>query len=131
MTYRERRKYRRLIDKNIVLVTLLSVPDHKEMEGRTFTCTTADISAGGVRLMTSTKIPVGTVMELRVAAVSPPAAFRHVGRVSWVLDVLSPPASFVGIEFTTQDLKTNQAWQTFVDKKTPHPLSADDINAAG
>ena len=127
MPYRDRRRYRRLLDKNIVLVTLLSVPDQKEMEGRTFTCTTADISSGGVRLVASTKIPVGTVMELRVAAVNPPAAFRHVGRVSWALEVLSPPASFVGIEFTTQDEKTNQAWLRFVEKKTPAPMSAAEM----
>ena len=127
MSYRERRRFRRLIDKNIVLVTLLAVPEHKELEGRTFTCTTADISTGGVRLVASTKIPVGTVMELRVAAVNPPAAFRHVGRVSWALEVLSPPASFVGIEFTTQDEKTNSAWHRFVDKKIPTPVGLDEL----
>lgn len=129
MPYREKRRHRRLMDKNIVLVTLLSVPEQKDLEGRTFTCTTADISSGGVRLVASTKIPVGTVMELRVAAVNPPAAFRHVGRVSWALEVLSPPASFVGIEFTTQDDKTNEAWRRFVDKKIPAPLTSEDIES--
>lgn len=127
MPFREKRRHRRLLDKNIVLVTLLSVPEQKDLEGRTFTCTTADISAGGVRLMASTKIPVGTVMELRVAAVNPPAAFRHVGRVSWALEVLSPPASFVGIEFTTQDEKTNATWRVFVTKKIPVPLTSDEM----
>ena len=119
------------MDKNIVLVTLPSVPEQKDLEGRTFTCTTADISSGGVRLVASTQIPVGTVMELRVAAVNPPAAFRHVGRVSWALEVLSPPASFVGIEFTTQDDKTNEAWRRFVDKKIPAPLTSEDLETGG
>lgn len=128
MSYRERRRHRRLLDKNIVLVTLLSVPEAKELEGRTFTCTTADISGGGVRLVASTKIPVGTVMELRVAAVNPPAAFRHVGRVSWALEVLSPPACFVGIEFTTQDDKAVAGWREFVAKKVPAPMTEGDLD---
>ena len=120
---RERRKHRRVSDKNIVLVTLLTAPGQRELEGRTFTCTTADISVGGIRLISSMKIPVGTVIELRVAAVSPPAAFKFVGRVSWQLEVLSPPAFFVGIEFTSSEPGTNVAWHKFVEHKIPSPMN--------
>jgi hypothetical protein len=127
MSHRERRKHKRVIDKNIVLVTLLTVPGQRDLEGRTFTCTTADISIGGVRLISSMKIPLGTVMELRVAAVSPPAAFKFVGRVSWQLEVLAPPAFFIGIEFTSSDPQTAPAWAKFVEQKIPAPLNASDI----
>jgi hypothetical protein len=124
MTVRERRKHRRVLDKNIVLVTLLTAPGQRELEGRTFTCTTADVSTGGVRLISSMKIPVGTVMELRVAAVSPPAAFKFVGRVGWQLEVLTPPAFFVGIEFTSSDPATSANWNKFVGQKFTAPLGA-------
>lgn len=130
MTLRERRKHRRVSDKNIVLVTLLTAPGQRELEGRTFTCTTADISVGGIRLISSMKIPVGTVLELRVAAVSPPAAFKFVGRVSWQLEVLSPPAFFVGVEFTSSDPATGAAWLKFVEQKIPAPLSTADDGAS-
>ncbi len=123
MGMREKRKYKRAADKNIVLVTLMTIPGMKDMEGRTFTCTTADISLGGVRLISNIKIPVGTTMELRVAAVSPPAAFRHIGRVNWQLEVLSPAAYFVGIEFTGTDESTRIAWYKFIETKLPTPLS--------
>ena len=130
MSYRERRKHRRVLDKNIVLVTLLNVPGQKDLEGRTFTCTTADISTGGVRLITSTKIPVGTVLDLRVAAVTPPAAFKHVGRVSWQLEVLAPPAFFVGIEFTTSDPSILGSWTRFVLNKLPTRIEADEATTS-
>lgn len=126
MSTRERRKHRRVFDKNIVLVTLLTSPGQRDLEGRTFTCTTADISTGGVRLISSMKIPVGTVMELRVAAVSLPAAFKFVGRVSWQLEVLSPPAFFVGIEFTSGDPATSAGWLKFVKQKIPSPMTMEE-----
>ncbi len=123
VSMRERRRAPRVADKNIVLLTLVTVPGQRELEGRTFTCTSADISVGGVRLFSSMKIPVGTILELRVAAVSPPAAFKFVGRVSWQLEVLAPPAFFIGVEFTGGDAHAQGAWEKFVREKTPAPIS--------
>jgi hypothetical protein len=123
MSQREKRKHPRVLDKNIVLVTLLTVPGQRDLEGRSFTCTTADLSVGGVRLISSMKIPVGTILELRVAAVSPPSAYKFVGRVSWQLEVLSPPAFFVGIEFTSADPATTASWFKFLEKKLPTPVA--------
>ena len=105
------------------MVTLVGVPGRKDLEGRTFTCTSADVSVGGVRLVSNVHIPIGTIMELRLASVSPPAAFRHIGRVNWQLEVLSPPAHFVGIEFTGTDESTRIAWYKFVEQKLPTHLT--------
>ena len=122
MAYRNRRKYRRTLDKNIVLVSLMEVPGMKELDGHTLTCTTADISVGGIRMISGIKIPVGTIMDLRVAAVSPPTAFKMIGRVSWQLEVLSPHAFFIGVEFITPDESTKMAWYKFVESKLPPPF---------
>lgn len=98
----------------MVLVTLTGVSDTKGLQGRAFSCTTGDISEGGIRLTGEQKIPVGTRLDIRIAAVEPPAAFRLAGRVTWLLEVASPPAYFVGIEFERGDEAMTKHWAAFV-----------------
>jgi hypothetical protein len=113
----ERRNHQRLQEQNSVAIRVLSSPDTPAMEGRTYFCTTGDLSAGGLRFNVQQSVPVGTMLELRVAFSQPISTYRHIGKVVWVKETEAAPPFAVGVEFTDTAPKEMAAWQKIVTQK--------------
>ena len=118
MNMENRRIHERLHEQNSVAVRVLTAPDETSLEGKTYFCTTEDLSTGGVRFNVSVPVPVGTVLELRVAFSQPISAYRHIGKVVWVKEAPNqvPPYS-VGVEFTDTAPNDVAVWEKLVDQK--------------
>ncbi|NCC52658.1 MAG: PilZ domain-containing protein [Spartobacteria bacterium] len=118
MNMDDRRTHQRLNEQNSVAVRILSAPEADALEGKTYFCTTEDLSAGGLRFNVSAPVPVGTVMEIRVAFSQPISAYRHIGKVVWVKeDTDQAPPYAVGVEFTDTAPNDVAAWEKLVDQK--------------
>ena len=69
-----------------------------EMEGRRFTCTSQEISAGGMSLKSTEKVPMGHSLEVAFDLPGMPQV-RSRGTVCW----LHPDDSLIGVRFDGQD----------------------------
>ena len=112
----ERRRSPRLKQKNRAYVTVLSSPDDKNLENKTYSCSTEDVSAGGIRLSLPAALPVGSNMEMRVVSKKPVKTFWHVGRVVWSGRGRDGNID-VGIEFTQTPESTLKLWQELIREK--------------
>jgi hypothetical protein len=116
---RDRRRYPRIPSKNAAVLTVHAGPGPEDLVGRVLGCTTEDISLGGVRLQVSEKIEPGSLLELRVAAVSPPGVFLLKGRAAWTHESGSPGSWFLGIDAALSEEKNLVAWRAFVQTQLP------------
>jgi hypothetical protein len=112
-----KRAFPRLKERDNVAVTVLCAAGSPELEGRTFFCTTDDISGGGLRFSNHTRIPEGSTLELRVTCSHPLRAFRHIGRVAWVNEVPEDRPYAEGVQFTGTPLATLIAWKDGLAKR--------------
>jgi len=110
----ERRKDERLEDQKQVAVTVLASPAARELEGQTFFCHTADLSASGLRLKLHSGIPDGSALALRVAFSVPLKAFRLIGRSAWTREVDAASEYEVGVEFRDCPARTMSEWRDAV-----------------
>jgi len=118
MNMENRRIYQRLNEQNSVAVRVLTAPEAATLEGKTYFCTTEDLSAGGLRFNVSAPVPVGTVLELRVAFSQPISAYRHIGKVVWLKETPDQSSPYsVGVEFTDTAPNDVAAWEKLVDQK--------------
>ena len=69
-----------------------------ELEGRRFTCTSQEISAGGMSLKSTEKVPMGRGLEVTFDLPGRPQV-RSRGTVCW----LHPDDSLIGVRFDGQD----------------------------
>lgn len=107
-----------------VAVTVLSAPEAPELVDRTFFCPTDDLSLHGMRLCVHVSVPVGALVQLRVAFIKPLRAFKHDGRVVWVRKDESGPHPYaLGVEFPQLPPGEADGWQDMIERKlTIRPL---------
>jgi len=120
----DRRKDDRFREKAQVAVTVLSAPEAPDLVDRTFFCPTADLSLHGMRLSVHVSVPVGAVIQLRVAFVNPLRAFTHDGRVVWGRkDETGRHPFALGVEFPQLPPAEADAWRDMIERKlTIQPL---------
>lgn len=106
----ERREHIRLRQKGRVYVTVLSAPDHSELENETLSCSSEDVSASGVRLAVPSSFPVGSLMEMRVVTRDPIKVYWHIGRVVWCKK-RQDGTYRAGVRFTKTPEDTLKAWE--------------------
>lgn len=115
----ERRKNPRVRTEGNVTVTVLTAPDAPMLEGRSFSCTTRDLSAGGLRFCVHTEVPLESALELEVEIASPHDNYVHLGKVAWVGEISTDGVLeyLLGVRFTQtrDDRETN--WRTFVSHR--------------
>jgi hypothetical protein len=122
-TSEDRRVHPRVTEEDKVTVTILASPDSLDLEGRTFFCSTRDISAGGLRFCVHSDVPVEAMLELRVELVSPVDVFTHVGRVVWEKEMEEDGffAHYIGVQFVETKESRQMAWRTMVSRKLSTP----------
>jgi Tfp pilus assembly protein PilZ len=99
------------------VITVLSAPAAPDLEGKTFFCSTADISVGGLRFHVHRALPLESLLKLLVALVDPLQTFTHVGRVIWLRETEEGRQYAVGVQFTDGEPEVNKAWQQLVAEK--------------
>ncbi|MDA0323329.1 MAG: PilZ domain-containing protein [Verrucomicrobia bacterium] len=128
-TAEDRRWHPRVPEEDKVTVTILASPDSLDLEGRTFFCSTRDISAGGLRFCVHSDVPVDAKLELRVELASPVDVFTHVGRVVWEKELEEDGffAHYIGVQFVETKENRQLAWRSMVSKKlSAHGTVADE-----
>lgn len=110
----DRRRYPRAIQTGHVMVSVLPKSDVAAAVALTFDCSTADVSATGLRIHSHHPLSVGTPLDIRVAFADPPQSFRLKGTVMWRMD-----AESMGVDLDETDADTLQAWQAFVTQQLP------------
>jgi len=82
-----------------------------------------DISEGGTFVLSTTLIPVGSRVNLRLVHPQTGETFSIQGEVARVVDSVNPLDKGIGIRFELSS-EERVAWRTFVDRYAP-PLPAD------
>lgn len=115
----ERRWHPRIPEEDKVTVTILASPDSPDLEGRTFFCSTRDISAGGLKFCVHSEVPVNARLEMRVEMRSPDDLFTHIGRVVWERELEEDGffAHYIGVQFIETKENRQMAWRTMVTRK--------------
>ena len=87
------------------------------LEGVVFRCTTRDLSSSGLKMVVHSRVPVGTMLQLRVDFVDPVATFEHAARVSWcrVQDHDIVQSYAIGMRFIDTQRKRGQGdWDEMI-----------------
>lgn len=115
----DRRWHPRVTAEDKVVVRVLSCPDTPDLEGRTFYCSSRDISAGGLRFCVHTPVPAPTDLELEVKVRVPEDRFVHRGTVMWSREVEEDGfhAYYLGVRFNETLGNRQVAWRTLIERK--------------
>jgi len=124
---KERRKHERLEDRNRTQITVLSAPKAHDLEYRSFSCFTQDVSNGGVSLFVPHEVPVGSKLELVVKSGRPRRSAWHVGRVVWSRRQDGSSSHCLGVRFMSSPEQAIRAWQEILREK----FACAAKNAAG
>ncbi len=115
----ERRQDPRVSTEDSVVVTVLAAPDAPTLEGKTFFCVTRDLSVGGLRFCVHTKVPFGSMLELRVEISDANESYVHDGKVAWIgeVEIEGVLEYLLGVRLvhTRDNLETK--WRSLVDAR--------------
>jgi len=114
---KERRKHERLEDRNRTQITVLSAPKAHDLEYRSFSCFTGDVSQGGVSLCVPHPVPVGAKLEMVVSSSKPRRRAWHVGRVVWVRKHDGNATHLLGVRFMSSPEQAIETWQEMLREK--------------
>ena len=120
---RERRRDERLQNRNRTEITVLSAPEAHDLEQRSFSCFTEDVSEGGLRLHVPHAVPVGSKLELLVKSASPRKRAWHVGRVVWARKEEKLDSHCVGVRFLSSPEQALKAWQEILREKFAYAVA--------
>jgi hypothetical protein len=95
----ERRVDARIRAEERVFAEITACEARPELIGRTFSCSTQNVSVRGIRLNLAVEVPLGAGLQLSVGLGGKSTMLDLEGRVAWVTE--SDPAGFfmLGIEF--------------------------------
>jgi len=118
---KERRAHRRIATEEKAVITVLSSPGNPKLKSKSVSCSTRELSAGGLRLWARRPISVGSVLELSVEFTDPEAVFKHAGKVMWVgVERDGHRKSYVaGVRFTETPKGTLVEWAKRLDGVEP------------
>ncbi len=86
-----------------------------------------DISAGGTFVLTSSLLPLGSKVNLKLIHPTSGEAFSIRGRVVRAIDSLDPEEKGIGVRFDT-DAVDSAAWDAFIRRNAPvRPVATEDI----
>ena len=107
----DRRRFARL---DLALTVSYAVLDHAgELERDPLKALTADISAGGLRLMTPTPLVTGTKLDLGIFLGEDERAIKATGEVVWQRR-LAPTSFETGVEINGIDEKDRKRFMEFI-----------------
>jgi hypothetical protein len=96
---------------------VLSAPKAHDLEYRSFSCFTGDLSEGGVSLRVPRPVPVGAKLELVIKSTKPRRRAWHVGRVVWASRQEGESNHLLGVQFMSSPEQAIEAWQEMLREK--------------
>lgn len=99
----DRRRWPRVEERSRIAVTVVSAPEAPHIESNCYYCWTQDISAGGLRFLVHSSVPLGAILKLQVIFEQPETAtFVHIGKVVWEQEFKDNgvQSSWLGVELT-------------------------------
>lgn len=109
-----RRAYRRFERHQTIKIKILPGTDKKKPYGRAFSCTSEDVSVGGIQFSTSREIDANDELTLQISFTRPNRTFLHKGRVVWVRHEEEKKSYRIGVFFTSDDPRTLIEWRKTV-----------------
>ena len=111
----EKRSHPRITEDADVAVKIKSAPEVRDIEGKTFSCCTTDMSMRGVQLKSNVDIPIGTLLELDIMFKHTSKYYIHMGNVVWKTEISDDesggkPYYNVGIRFNELSNPQSKDW---------------------
>ena len=110
----ERRKHKRILYQETVMIKFFWVTDHPELSGQVMKCKTEDVSFGGIRFHCPSNLEPETQMHLAVIMTQPRGAYTMEATARWSQPASGDDGYIVGVKFndTEGDLPR---WCDFVE----------------
>jgi len=83
---------------------------------RTLKCSSQDISAGGLKLVSRTPLALGLEVPMEIDLGSMWAVIEVVAQIKWCLEVDEMPTYYVGIKLIDIKQSNLQVWKKFIEK---------------
>jgi len=108
---RNRRAYNRIERHQTIKVKILSAPGEKPPHGRAFSCSSEDLSVGGVQFSSNRQIEVNAGLTLQISFTRPNHSFLHKGRVVWIRKEEGKKSYRIGLFFTHDNPQNLIEWR--------------------
>lgn len=114
----EMRSETRLAEEMNIQVLAYSTPDGKQDPNQFKITRTIDISAGGMQIEVNGRIPVKSVLKLRLQSRGRPKPFTLAGEVRWIYqDKLDARRFYIGFRLSQDDDTDNDTWRDYVNDR--------------
>lgn len=111
----EQRQETRLAEEMAIQLLAFSTPEGKQSPAQFKIIKTIDISAGGMQIELNARIPVKSVLQLRLQTKGRPKPFTLKGEVRWTYaDRLDASRHYVGFRLLDDDHADNGDWSDYV-----------------
>jgi hypothetical protein len=104
----EKRSHPRITEDAEVAVKIKSAPEVRNIEGKTFSCRTTDVSMRGVQLKSNVDIPIGTLLELDIIFKQTSKNYIHIGNVVWKTESSDDESEFEGEPYYNVGIRFNE-----------------------
>jgi hypothetical protein len=113
----ERRLYPRVLEEHRVSIRVVQAPERTDMVDRKYSCTTHDLSAGGLSFVAGKVLSIGSTLEIEVTLRRPLQMFRLRGRVAWTGKLPHGRRYSVGLFLTGPDRQALITWKKALAEK--------------
>lgn len=107
-----RRENRKLSEKMIVVRYVNESQNNTE---ETHTCSSQDISAGGLKLVSHCPLELGSEMPMEIDLGSMWAVIDVRGQVKWCLEIDESPTYYIGVKLIEIEKSNRQVWKKFIE----------------
>lgn len=105
-----RRAHTRIKQHQTINVRILSNHDEKKTCGKGFSCSSEDLSVGGIQFSSLRQIDVNADLTLQVSFTRPTRSFTRKGRVVWIRK--EEKSYRMGVFFTNSDPRSLLEWRS-------------------
>jgi len=113
----ERRREPRLPREERIFVKILWAVGDDSLAGKTYYCSTQDVSARGLKIRTEHDIPTGCAVCCWIGALDSPGTVVLNGEVKWAKRLAKEDAFLVGVELRPEPEDEFRAWNEIVMEK--------------
>jgi Tfp pilus assembly protein PilZ len=109
-----RRAFQRVEQRQAIKVKMFSAPGAEKTQGRAFSCSSQDLSVGGIQFSSHRQVAVNAELHLQISLTRPARGFARKGRVVWVREENGGKSFRIGLFFTDHDPQTLIEWRKAV-----------------
>lgn len=111
----DQRRHPRLQRGERLIIQIVGAPDNPALNGHVTSCTSVDLSAGGLRIRLEEPLGRDNRVELWVALEGRRGKFLLSGTVRWCMREETGDAYLAGIEINTGPASDTDSWKTQFD----------------